>query len=107
MVKSEPTNVLNLIGANWFAIILFLQPTNSRAPTVPFQQLSLYQVFARIIQAIWRISHYQIIFEDTPFVPLAVLHRITASDQILPQTGSSFYKPNFDKNHSGQQPKNQ
>lgn len=55
--------------------ILKLDSTIQRTTTVPFQSLSIYQVFACIIQAIW-IAHYRFIFADIPFVPLAVLSTI-------------------------------
>lgn len=61
-----------------YSAIIKLQPTITRTPSVPFQRLSLYQVFACILQAIWT-AHYQAVFADTPFAPLSVIAKLHKS----------------------------
>jgi hypothetical protein len=58
--------------------ILKLNSPISRSNNVPFPQLSIYQVFACILQAIW-VAHYRAIFDNTPFVPLTVIAQIHKS----------------------------
>jgi hypothetical protein len=65
-----------------FYAILKLDTNIQRTTTVPFQSLSIYQVFACVLQAIWA-AHYRAIFADIPFVPLAVLSTIHKNLAVL------------------------
>ncbi|KAG2189846.1 hypothetical protein INT46_009977 [Mucor plumbeus] len=58
-----------------FSDILKLNSSITQSNTVPFPQLSTYQVFACILQAIW-VAHYRVVFDNIPFVPLTIISHI-------------------------------
>lgn len=79
------TSVVNYIDPNLahfsflhYSDIIKLNSSISRTNNVPFQQLSLYQVFACILQEIW-VAHYRVVFDNTPFIPLTVISHIHRS----------------------------
>lgn len=71
--------LLYSVNYNEYRDLLFMQSQfTTISPHCPYQQLSVYQIFSCIQQAIWHF-HYRKVFKNVPFIPQTVLSYIDRS----------------------------
>lgn len=71
--------LLYSVSYNEYHDLLFMQSQfTTISPHCPYRQLSVYQIFSSIQQAIWHF-HYRKVFKNVPFIPQNVLSYIDRS----------------------------